>query len=74
MQTLLEVELKAILEACQRAPVSVFVVGAFSVRAYDALLRVSQDLDLAVSAKHWSLLKQILTEQGTPLLRANGYG
>ena len=38
----LETELKAILEACRQAQVPVFVVGAFSVRAYDCLQRISQ--------------------------------
>jgi len=60
----LEAELKAILTACRQAQVPVFVVGAFSVRAYDCLQRISQDLDLAVSADHWLTLKQILTRQG----------
>lgn len=60
----LETELKAILDACQRAGVPVFVIGAFSVRAYDCLQRISKDLDLAISAEHWPALKQILTDLG----------
>jgi hypothetical protein len=59
-----ENELKAILLACQQASISVFVVGAFSVRAYNCLLRPSRDLDLAVSRKNGQALKEILTTIG----------
>ena len=63
MPNLLENELKTILEVCQKIQIPVFVIGAFSVRAYNCLLRVSQDLDLAVRNEHWPRLKQVLTEQ-----------
>lgn len=64
MPDLLENELKAILLACQQASISVFVVGAFSVRAYNCLLRPSRDLDLAVSRENEPALKKILTTLG----------
>jgi hypothetical protein len=67
MPNLLDLELKAILAACQEAEIPVFVIGAFSVRAYDCLVRVSQDLDLALSSAHWPPLKQVLIEQGYTL-------
>lgn len=41
-------ELGTILEACDRRDVTVFVIGAFSVRAYGSLLRRTLDLNLAV--------------------------
>lgn len=64
MFRLLEKELQAILAACEQIPISVLVVGAYSIRAYDCLLRVSQDLDLAVRSENWQALKNILTSQG----------
>lgn len=67
MCNLLEAELKTILVMCQEAQIPVFVIGAFSVRAYNCLLRVSQDLDLAISSEHWLRLKQVLLEQGYSL-------
>lgn len=67
MHNLLETELKTILAVCQEAQIPVFVIGAFSVRAYNCLLRVSQDLDLAISSEHWLRLKQVLLEQGYAL-------
>ncbi len=67
MCNLLESELKTILVMCQEASIPVFVIGAFSVRAYHCLLRVSQDLDLAISSEHWLRLKQVLIEQGYSL-------
>jgi hypothetical protein len=64
MHNLLEGELEAILVACEQVPISIFVVGAYSVRAYDCLLRVSGDLDLAVSNEQWQALKKIIIKQG----------
>ena len=69
MSELLEIELKVILEACQEPQIPVFVIGAFSVRAYDCLLRTSGDIDLAVSSKHWPALKQVLTKQSYSVTR-----
>ncbi|RLC65997.1 MAG: hypothetical protein DRI48_05755 [Chloroflexi bacterium] len=63
MPDLLETELKTILEICREAQIPVFVIGAFSVRAYNCLLRVSQDLDLAINSEHWPHLKQVLLKQ-----------
>ena len=39
-------ELQAILDACHRRGIAVFVIGAFGVRAYGSLLRRTLDLDL----------------------------
>jgi len=41
----------------------VFVIGAFSVRAYGSLLRRTLDLDLAVRRKDWSALAEVLRGQ-----------
>lgn len=59
MSNLLEKELQTILAACEQIPISLFVVGAYSIRAYDCLLRISQDLDLAVRRENWQALKKI---------------
>lgn len=69
MPNLLEKELKTILERCQEAKIPLFVIGAFSIRAYDCLLRISRDIDLAVSSEHWPNLKRVLTMQGYTLSR-----
>lgn len=57
-------ELKQVLDACAATGISVFVVGAFSVRAYDSLFRASYDLDLALTSKHWPKLKGVLEAMG----------
>jgi hypothetical protein len=57
-------ELRAILESCKRERVPVFVIGAFSVHAYDSLIRTSKDLDFAVASGHWPALKAILESLG----------
>ena len=57
-------ELRRVLTACEQANLPVFVIGAFSVRAYDCLFRVSQDLDLAVTSEHWPKLKELLESFG----------
>lgn len=57
-------ELQQVLAACKKAGIPVFVIGAFSVRAYDCLLRVSQDLDLAVTSDYWPKLKRLLGSLG----------
>lgn len=57
-------ELQKILTACEERRLTVFVIGAFSVRAYDSLFRASQDLDLAVTAEEWPKLKQLLESLG----------
>lgn len=57
-------ELQKILTACDESHITVFVVGAFSIRAYDCLFRASQDLDLAVMAEEWPRLKQLLESLG----------
>ena len=49
-------ELGAILDACHRRGIAVFVIGAFSVRAYGSLLRRTLDLDLAIERENWSTL------------------
>ncbi len=69
MSNLIEAELKTILKLCQESHLPVFVIGAFSLRAYNCLLRVSQDLDLAVSSTHFAELKQLLLEQGYAVAR-----
>jgi hypothetical protein len=61
---LLVTELRQVLTACEKVHLPVFVIGAFSVRAYDCLFRASQDLDLAVTSKHWPKLKQLLESLG----------
>jgi hypothetical protein len=57
-------ELRQVLIACEKLHLPVFVIGAFSVRAYDCLFRDSQDLDLAVTSEHWPRLKQLLESLG----------
>ena len=57
-------ELRAILDACARARLPVLVIGAFSVRAYNCLFRVSGDLDLAIASEHWPRLKDALAALG----------
>lgn len=57
-------ELQAILESCERERVPVFVIGAFSVHAYDSLIRISKDLDFVVASGHWPALKAILESLG----------
>jgi hypothetical protein len=42
----------------------VLVIGAFSVRAYNLLFRVSGDLDLAISSEHWPRLRDVLASLG----------
>lgn len=67
MYNKLEREVKTILEACQTCQIPLFVIGAFSIRAYDCLLRTSNDLDLAISHEHWLALQEVLTAQGYSL-------
>ena len=57
-------ELQAILEACHRRGIAVYVVGAFGVRAYGSLLRRTLDLDLAIERADWPVLAEILEGQG----------
>lgn len=57
-------ELKQILAACIDKSIPVFVVGAFSLRAYDCLFRSSVDLDLAITAEEWPKLRQLLESRG----------
>jgi hypothetical protein len=57
-------ELQAILEACHRQGIGVFVIGAFGVRAYGSLLRRTLDLDLAIERADWSALAEILEARG----------
>lgn len=60
-------ELGAILDACHRRGITVFVIGAFSVRAYGSLLRRTLDLDLAIERENWSTLAEVLEAQGYDL-------
>jgi hypothetical protein len=61
-------ELRAILDACSRAGMPVLVIGAFSVRAYNLLFRVSGDLDLAIPSEHWPRLKSVLASLGFEII------
>jgi len=63
-------ELQALLEACRQRGVEVFVIGGFGVRAYGSLLRRTLDLDLAVAAKAWHALAEVLNTQGYRLSSA----
>lgn len=63
-------ELQIILEACYRRSIEVFVIGAFSVRAYGSLLRQTLDLDLAAERKAWPALADVLAAQGYHLAPA----
>jgi hypothetical protein len=57
-------ELGAILDACYRRGVTVFVIGAFGVRAYGSLLRRTLDLDLAIRREDWPALAEVLETLG----------
>jgi hypothetical protein len=57
-------ELGVLLEACRQSNVTVFVIGGFGVRAYGSLLRRTLDLDLAVAARVWPALAEVLKAQG----------
>jgi hypothetical protein len=57
-------ELEAILKACRRRGIGVYVIGAFGVRAYGSLLRRTLDLDLAVERADWPVLAEILEARG----------
>jgi metal-dependent amidase/aminoacylase/carboxypeptidase family protein len=57
-------ELRALLDACASARRPVLVIGAFSVRPYDCLCRVSGALDLAIASEHWPRLKEALASLG----------
>ena len=57
-------ELQAILDACHRRGIAVFVIGAFGVRAYGSLLRHTLDLDLAIEREAWPALAEVLEAQG----------
>jgi hypothetical protein len=57
-------ELQAILNACHRRGIAVFVIGAFGVRAYGSLLRRTLDLDLAIEKEAWPALAEVLETQG----------
>ncbi|GEM_PF-2448696 len=56
--------LKAILDESKKRGISVFVIGAFCVKAYDSLIRESHDLDLAVVGEKFDHLAQLLKELG----------
>lgn len=60
-------ELQAILDACYRRGITVFVIGAFGVRAYSSLLRRTLDLDLAIEREAWPALAKVLKAQGYDL-------
>jgi len=66
-------ELEAILEACHRRGIAVFVIGAFGVRAYGSLLRRTLDLDLAIEREAWPALAEILEAQGYHLELADSW-
>jgi hypothetical protein len=63
-------ELQAILEACHRRGIAVYVIGAFGVRAYGSLLRRSLDLDLAIEREAWPAVAEVLEAQGYHLTPA----
>jgi len=63
-------ELEAILDACHRRGITVFVIGGFGVRAYGSLLRRTLDLDLAVEREVWPALAEVLEAQGYHLAPA----
>jgi hypothetical protein len=63
-------ELQAILEACHRRGIAVYVIGAFGVRAYGSLLRRSLDVDLAIEREAWPALAEVLEAQGYHLTPA----
>jgi len=60
-------ELGAILDACYRRGIAVFVIGAFGVRAYGSLLCRTLDLDLAIRGADWPALAEVLEMQGYDL-------
>jgi len=64
MEEILLRELVAIIEACRQCGVPVYVIGAYSVRAYGYLLRHSLDLDLAVTSQDWPALAEVLRGRG----------
>lgn len=64
MEQILLRELKHILTACRERDVPVYVIGAYSLRAYDYLLRRSFDLDLAVEKPFLADLVAILRDLG----------
>lgn len=63
-------ELRAVLDACYRRRVKVFVIGGFGVYAYGSLLRRTLDLDLAIAAEAWPALADVLQAQGYHLSSA----
>jgi hypothetical protein len=63
-------EVQAILEACNRRGIALFVIGAFAVGAYGSLLRRTLDLDLAVEREVWPALAEVLEGQGYRLAPA----
>jgi hypothetical protein len=63
-EALLLKELKAILGESKRRGISVFVIGAFAVKAYGSLIRESHDLDFAVVGKSFASLAQLLRDLG----------
>jgi hypothetical protein len=63
-------ELQAILEACYRHGIAVYVIGAFGVRAYGSLLRHTLDLDLALEREVWPTLAKVLEARGYHLTPA----
>lgn len=67
MEALLIRELQAILDASHRRGITVFVIGAFGVRAYGSLLRRTLDLDLAIEREAWPHLAVVLEAQGYDL-------
>lgn len=63
-EILLLKELKAIIEESVKRGVNVVVIGAFCVKAYDCLLRKSDDLDLAIAGDEFAPLAQLLKDLG----------
>lgn len=57
-------ELGEILSKCRQRGLRVYVIGAYSVRAYGYLLRQSFDLDLAVERPYLDGLLAVLRELG----------
>ena len=64
MEHVLMQQLREILSRCRERGVRVYVIGAYSVRAYGYLLRQSFDLDLAVERPYLDGLLTLLQELG----------
>jgi hypothetical protein len=63
-ESILLKELEAILDESKKRGISIFVIGAFCVKAYDSLIRESHDLDLAVRGDLFAPLAQLLKDLG----------